>query len=105
MNILINDNKFDIFDSIKRTQKGDLFYLYDSGSECPNRVIIFSTKENLYHLSMCSSWIAEETFRSCPGNFYKIYTILGIFEGKFFPLVYFIMKRKTQISYEKDFCF
>ncbi|KAG0435448.1 hypothetical protein DMUE_4728 [Dictyocoela muelleri] len=48
---------------------------------------------------------ADGTFRSCPGNFYQIYTILGIFEGKFLPLAFFVMKKKYVIENEMTFSY
>ncbi|KAG0438116.1 hypothetical protein DMUE_3291 [Dictyocoela muelleri] len=60
----------DIIESIKYTETGELFYLYDSGINSQDRVIIFGTETNILHLCSCDIWIADGTFRSCPSNFY-----------------------------------
>ncbi|KAG0442781.1 hypothetical protein DMUE_0002 [Dictyocoela muelleri] len=64
MNIIIDNDNDDIPDSIKKTDKRELFYLFDSVKLSENRIIVFATKINLLHLSKCKVWIADGTFRS-----------------------------------------
>ncbi|KAG0437564.1 hypothetical protein DMUE_3617 [Dictyocoela muelleri] len=103
--IFIDKDDNDISYSIKKTNKGDLFYLFDSGKDYQDRIVIFSTDVNLLHLFKSKVWIVDGTFRSCAKNFYQIYTIIGIFHERALPLCYFCMKRKSVKSYEKGLTF
>ncbi|KAG0424811.1 hypothetical protein DMUE_6074, partial [Dictyocoela muelleri] len=98
-NIFLN-NYTDISESLKYTEKGDLLYLYDSGINSLDRVIISATETNILHLCSCDTWIADGTFMYFPSNFYQLYTILGIYKGKSFPFCYFLMENKSQKAYE-----
>ncbi|KAG0439789.1 hypothetical protein DMUE_2189 [Dictyocoela muelleri] len=90
---------------IKKTSHGENFYLYDSGEFDDERVLIFSTASNLLHLEHASVWICDGTFRSCPLNFYQIYTIMAVVNNSTFPLLYFLMRKKSVSAYEKGFNF
>lgn len=50
------------------------FMFYDSGKEDPQRLLIFSTKENLELLTTCDHWYADGTFSSSRPLFSQIYT-------------------------------
>ncbi|XP_060867196.1 uncharacterized protein LOC132942645 [Metopolophium dirhodum] len=77
------------------------FMLYDSGKEDPQRLLIFSTKENLELLTTCDHWYADGTFSSSPPLFSQIYTIHGAKFSTCLPLVYALLPNKTQATYTK----
>ena len=53
-----------------KTNKGEPFLLYDSGSIAENtRIIIFGTKRNIETLSTSSIWLADGTFKVAPKLF------------------------------------
>ncbi|KAG0429811.1 hypothetical protein DMUE_5716 [Dictyocoela muelleri] len=95
----------DVPDVIRKTQLGEFFYLYDTGQNDENRVIVFSTASNILHLENSPIWICDGTFRSCPTDFFQIYTIMGIINNRSFPLLYFLMKKKSVDAYLKGFTF
>ena len=59
-----------------RTNKGEPFLLYDSGSVAENsRIIIFGTQCNVETLNTSSVWLADGTFKVAPKLFYQLYVI------------------------------
>uniref|UniRef100_A0AAV2J7G9 MULE transposase domain-containing protein n=1 Tax=Knipowitschia caucasica TaxID=637954 RepID=A0AAV2J7G9_KNICA len=50
-------------------------------------IAIFATKENLRALSQCRKIYMDGTFKSCPGPYSQIFTILGQYRGWVIPLV------------------
>ncbi|KAG0441043.1 hypothetical protein DMUE_1339 [Dictyocoela muelleri] len=103
-NIIIKNQSY-IPEEIKITNGGNPFYLYDSGEEDNERVIIFSTNCNLIHLENSDIWISDGTFKTSPPEYEQISTIMGLIYSKFFPLFYIFMKRRTMIAYSKAFEF
>ncbi|KAG0426819.1 hypothetical protein DMUE_5946 [Dictyocoela muelleri] len=104
-NLGIMNSNDDIPDIIKKTEKGDDFYMYDFGINDPDRVLVFSTFSNIQHLSYNNVWICDGTFRSSPRDYYQIYTIMAVINHKTFPLAYFIMKRKSMLAYKNGLIF
>ncbi|KAG0442123.1 hypothetical protein DMUE_0520, partial [Dictyocoela muelleri] len=99
------DRFSDVPEIIKKTNHGECFYLYDSGEDDENRILVFSTASNIIHLENSKIRICDGTFRSCPSDFYQIYTIMGILNNQNFPLMYFLIKKKSVCSYLKGFSF
>jgi len=99
---------------------GETFLLYDNGpanedsdvesaeeEEDSGRVLVFSTRRNIELLCNSSTWFLDGTFKTVPGIFAQIFTILGIRkrnidqgEGVPLPLVYALLSRKTTEQYE-----
>ncbi|KAG0432055.1 hypothetical protein DMUE_5521 [Dictyocoela muelleri] len=103
--IIITNSRDDIPEIIKKTSRGENFYLFDSGIDDIERVVVFSTETNIIHMSYNKIWICDGTFRSAPRGFYQIYTIMAIINQKSYPLAYFIMKKKSLESYKIAFRF
>lgn len=53
------------------------FLLFDSGPE-PNRMLIFSIRNNMRLLSQSRHWYADGTFKVVPQLFGQLYTVHGI---------------------------
>jgi len=72
-----------------RTLSNDPFILYDSGVGNDNRILLFSTDENLKILSseQCH-WFIDATFKSFPHLFTQILTIYDIKFSTVLPLVF-----------------
>lgn len=71
--------------------------------EDDNRLIIFSTKQNLLYLSQSDSWYWDGTFDVSPPLFYQLYTIHATYLGKIVPLVFCLLPNKTEETYVKAF--
>ena len=82
------------------THANQTFLLFDSNDGL-DRIIIFSTQRNLQILASADKWYADGTFKSTPHLFKQLYTIHGIMNGDVLPLVYVLMAKQTQESYEK----
>ncbi|XP_071089379.1 uncharacterized protein [Haliotis cracherodii] len=87
-------------DNYKQTTTGDRFLLH---SEDNNKLMIFSTANNLRHLAAAETYFCDGTFSMCPNLFYQIYTIHAFVHGKMFPLVYALLPAKKQTTYIRLF--
>ncbi|KAF7685046.1 hypothetical protein CDIK_4205 [Cucumispora dikerogammari] len=95
----------DFPDSLKKTMRKETFLQFDSGIECPNRVVLFYSLPTIEYLKKSDVIMMDGTFKICPPSFYQIYTIHGVIYGKSFPMIYIIMKNKTQSAYSLAFNF
>ena len=76
------------------------FLYYDNSHEAEERVIIFSTEDHLHRLATCDTWCMDGTFSVAPRLFHQLYVIHGQIDNVFLPLVYVLLQRKTQTTYE-----
>jgi len=76
------------------------FLLYDSGVDDANRIILFSTEQNLKILAsdQCH-WFIDGTFKSSPQLFTQLLTVHAIKYDTVLPLVYALIPNKTRDSY------
>ena len=82
-------------DDFKRTFRGEPMYAFDSGKENTNGFTIFKTTQNLDELEFLAKWAVDGTFAVCPSLFYQLYTIHGVIKDTTVPLVYCMIRRKT----------
>lgn len=90
--------------SVTNLDNGTQFLLYDSGPGS-DRVIMFSTEQNMELLSRCSIFFSDGTFSTAPTNlFSQLYTVHGEIsaggEKTVVPLVYAFLPNKLQRTYE-----
>jgi hypothetical protein len=85
-------------DVYKKTMKGDDFLKYDSGS-APNRILIFTTSDNLKLMSECPNWYADGTFKCTPPLFNQLYTIHAVKYSSVIPTVFILMTDRSTNSY------
>lgn len=76
---------------------------YDNGLEADERIIIFCSPNHLEVLAGCAEWCMDGTFSVAPRLFTQLYVIQGRVNGVHFPLVYALLQRKTQTTYEQFF--
>lgn len=95
----------DIPESLQRTLDGKRFLQYDSGVNDNGRFIIFFNGDFLDILKDIKKWVCDGTFRSVPSDFYQLLTIQGSFLGNFMPLIFVLMKDKSQSSYTRVFTY
>jgi hypothetical protein len=81
------------------------FLLHDNGTDSPERLLIFSTAENMGYLGQSSSLFMDGTFSVVPGLFSQLYVIHGQVGSVRCPLLYALMEKLTQASYEQLFQF
>ena len=93
------DSDYDIPNELMKTLNGVDFLLHDSGMECKDRCIIFSTASDIIHLFNGDTWIIDGTFKVCPAGFSQLITIQALVRGKYCALVFCVMKRKNLESY------
>jgi FLYWCH zinc finger domain/MULE transposase domain len=81
------------------------FLMFDSGPESgDNRILLFSTRENLDFLNLCPSWFADGTFRVTPPLYREhgqLYTIHGKRDDTTIVLVFALIPCKTQEIYSR----
>jgi hypothetical protein len=63
------------------------FLYYDSGSNDPDRVTIFTTDVFLQHIGFAECWLGDATFKSTPKNQKQIYMLHGHAFKKTSPLL------------------
>ena len=77
-----------------------IFLHYDNGPTADERVIVFGARDHIHQLASCDIWCMDGTFSVAPSLFSQLYVILGQVSGVFQPLVYALLQRKTQTTYE-----
>jgi MULE transposase domain len=91
---------------MRKTLNGLEFLVRDTtvGNE---RVLIFSTFDNIAYLAQSPFWIMDGTFKTVPTIFTQLYTIHGRIGGednsRIMPLVYALMSRKSEECYKTLF--
>lgn len=93
----------DIPEILRLDHQKNNFMLFDSGIEDDNRFVIFSSFFKQRFISRSDIWIVDGTFRSCPSDFFQLFTIHIYVFGKTFPAFYVLLKNKRESSYEKLF--
>jgi hypothetical protein len=89
------------------TISGKRWILFDSKYESDNygiklinqRLIIFSSDEDLSVLAASEQWMCDGTFHSAPELFYQIYTLHGSKFDLSLPLVWGILTNKSESHY------
>lgn len=76
--------------------------MYDSEDELlPDRMLIFSTAQNLTLLQRHQDWFADGTFSTAPHLFKQLYTIHVVMFETVVPVVYALLPNKTRETYVK----
>ena len=82
-------------EELRRTLRGYVFLMHDSGPDDPDRFLIFAIQENLNNLVQYREWFADDTFKIAPHLFYQIYTIHCLCQDATLPMVYFFLRQKN----------
>ncbi|RNA32767.1 hypothetical protein BpHYR1_049728 [Brachionus plicatilis] len=88
---------------LTKTYKNKLFYFADSGSNDRNRVILFTTEDNLKLLSKFNDWYCDGTFDISPTLFKQVYSFHVIINDSALPMMYALLPNKKQLTYKKMF--
>ncbi|KAG0441072.1 hypothetical protein DMUE_1313 [Dictyocoela muelleri] len=88
---------------MKTNLNGENFLLHFDDPDCEDRILIWSTVSDLEKLKSSNTWLIEGTFRIASKNFSQLYTIHGLIFDTRLPLVYCLMNKKNEKSYQKLF--
>ena len=67
-----------------------------------DRILLFTTQENIQYLSQAEYWMMDGTFKTVPTIFYQLYTIhapVGGENSRILPLVYLLITSKSEEVY------
>ena len=78
-------------------------YLMTEDGDGGDKIIIFSTSDNLRHLSESEKIYVDGTFQTCPRLFYQIFTLHSMKYGKQFPFAYCLLPGKSRNIYSRVF--
>ncbi|CAF1011078.1 unnamed protein product, partial [Brachionus calyciflorus] len=81
-------------DELQYTYKNSKFFYGDSGQNVTNRIIFFTTEQNLKFLSTYSEWYYDGTFEISPTLFKQVYTKHIIIRGTTLPILYALLPNK-----------
>ncbi len=72
-------------------------------SNANSGVLIFASDSDLLALSQSKMWFADGTFQMCPKEFHQLYFIHSEYRGEPMPLVYCLLRGKTEAIYLEVF--
>ncbi|KAF7693571.1 hypothetical protein CDIK_2298, partial [Cucumispora dikerogammari] len=98
------ENDYDISQKICFTKNDEQFLYFDSRKDNENRVIVFTTKQNMNHIEMNKIWVCDGTFKTAPKEFEQLFTIQCLIRGKYVPLYHCFIKKRAEASYKIVFC-
>lgn len=92
-----------IDEKLQKTSRGEMFLLWDSGSNDANRIIMFGTRNNIDILQEFRHWCVDGTFKVAPKFFCQMFTIHSLVDGKAVPLIYALLCNKAEQTYVRVF--
>ncbi|KII67194.1 hypothetical protein RF11_11353 [Thelohanellus kitauei] len=84
------------------SHRGEQFLQYDSGPD-ENRMLIFSTNNNLELLRSSDCWYCDGTFKTAPSLFSQLYTVHCKINNTVIPTVYGLLPTKSESIYTSFF--
>lgn len=100
----MGDKYDDIPDFLKRTLNDEKFLQFDNRTESVNRyIILFSENSSIYITTGECPVLIDGTFWCVPSPFTQLLTFKFLLFGKFVPLIYILMSRKDEESYNEAF--
>ncbi|CAF4820499.1 unnamed protein product, partial [Rotaria sp. Silwood2] len=93
-----------IFDRIPNklaiTKRNSQFLRYDSGPGY-DRLLIFSSAEQLQLLGSCEELLVDGTFKVTPTIFYQLYVMYVVYRHAVIPIIFAFLPNKTQQTYQR----
>jgi hypothetical protein len=99
----ISGGVVDIPDLLKVDSKGNDFLRYDSSYEDEDRIIILIGEYKKKLIPKVKTFIIDGTFKSSPQGFYQLLVLHGQIVGKTYPMIYILLKNKSESTYIKAF--
>uniref|UniRef100_A0A8D8WDT8 MULE transposase domain-containing protein n=1 Tax=Cacopsylla melanoneura TaxID=428564 RepID=A0A8D8WDT8_9HEMI len=78
-----------------------IFFLLVNDEE--TKIIMFSTVSNLQLLCDSQRVFMDGTFKSCPKFYFQVFTLLGLKNNVYIPLVFLLLPGKTKSIYKQAF--
>jgi hypothetical protein len=75
--------------------------MYDSGVDNHNRILLYSTDENLYAMVSKTDWFMDRNFKCALERFYQVLTIHVFIHGTVIPALYALLPNKQQATHER----
>lgn len=97
------NNLLDLHNSLKENIKSNQDEKFLLINDYENNILVFSTITNLKFLSQVDTILVDGTFKSCPKLFTQFFTIHGLSNGNYIPLVFFLLIDKSIETYKKAF--
>lgn len=94
---------YDIPVELQKTFRNRKFLFYDSGMKDENRVVVFTTYQNLEHFKFSNVVVCDGTFKSAPSCFDQLFTVQCNVRNDNLPLIYCFMKSRSEACYDKFF--
>lgn len=94
-----------IADEYTKTMKGEQFLIFDNGAS-QDRILIFSTENNLKLMDQSTNWLVDGTFKTVPSLFYQLFTIHVLIQQDdqtVSPTIYALLTDKSQLTYTRFF--
>ena len=95
-------SEIEIHGKWRETASGEDWLIFDECIE-GERVLIYSSAQNIYHLSCSKTWYGDGTFSVTPPFFKQLYTIHGEYLGSIFPMVFCLLPKKSGDTYTAVF--
>lgn len=83
-----------------KTNRGENFLLVN---DLEKNLIIFSTETNLKAMCTMPTIYVDGTFRYCTKYFYQMFSVHGILNGHYVPLIFCLLKNKCRETYFNAF--
>jgi len=84
-----------------KTNRDELFLLCNDSTK---GLVIFSSKKNLECLCSATDIFIDGTFKCCAKFFLQLYSIHGLLNGHYVPLVFTLLCDKSQTTYKFNAC-
>ncbi|CAF4548075.1 unnamed protein product [Rotaria socialis] len=86
--------------SYQQQKRNTVFLRYDSGSG-NDRIIIFSSTEQLQLLENGEELLVDGTFKVSPSIFYQLYAMHVVYRNAVLPVVFALLPNKTEQTYRR----
>ncbi|CAF4556485.1 unnamed protein product, partial [Didymodactylos carnosus] len=77
------------------------FFLRSDSGPGPDRLLIFSSPEQLSVLETATDFLVDGTFEVVPEIFYQLYVIHAVYRGHVIPVVFALLRRKNAVTYQR----
>ncbi|CAF3804450.1 unnamed protein product [Rotaria sordida] len=85
---------------LQLTKRNDTFLRIDTGPG-PDRILIFSSSEQLEILQTSTNFLMDGTFEIVPEIFYQLYVIHAVHREHVMPVAFCLLRRKTMTTYQE----
>ena len=77
------------------------FLQKDNGCGAPQRIVLFGTSAQVQHLASATEWYLDGNFAMAPDLFTQLYIIRAPLGESAVTVLYILLERKTQATYEE----